>query len=226
MIGFITVSVGLTMLAFTIRSEWGTPLVIFSLILTGLGEGALLTLLFNVMVSASPKELAGDVGALRGVANNLSTALGTAFAGLAAVGLLALFVTSSLFQSDIPDSLKTQVNLDNINFITNEQLETVLSETTATPAEVMEAVRINEDARLRALKASFLILASIALLALFPAMGLPSYKPGEIPSELPSKKRRRGRKKPRLHDWPLQNFHLFTNPYLFYCVRVKMHEHT
>ena len=63
--GFSIVSAGLTILAFAIRNEWGTPFVILGLIVLGLGEGALLTLLFNVMVSASPKTLAGDVGTLR-----------------------------------------------------------------------------------------------------------------------------------------------------------------
>ncbi len=193
--GFILVAVGLTLLSFTIRNVWGTPIVIFSLILVGLGEGSLLTLLFNVMVSAAPKELAGDVGALRGVANNLSTGLGTAFAGVVAVSLLSLFVTSSLLQSAIPDSLKTQVNLDNVNFITNTQLEMVLSETTATPEQVNEAVSINEEARLQALKASFLILAGFSLLAIFPAMGLPNYTPGEIPDDPTAENGRRGKKK-------------------------------
>ncbi len=188
--GFSIVAAGLTFLAFTIRNDWGTPTVIFSLILVGLGEGSLLTLLFNVMVSASPKELAGDVGALRGVANNLSTALGTAFAGVAAVLLLSLFVTSNLAQAAIPDSLKVQVNLDNVNFVTNDQLTAVLGETTATSADVAEAVRINETARLQALKASFLILAGIALLALLPALGLPNYAPGEIPPEGAAKGKR------------------------------------
>ncbi|MCL4267381.1 MAG: MFS transporter [Anaerolineae bacterium] len=194
-IGFVTVSSGLALLAVTINNEWTTPVVIFSLIVIGLGEGSLLTLLFNVMVSASPKELAGDVGALRGVANNLSTALGTAFAGVVAVSLLSAIVLSNLGQSNIPDSLKVQVNLDNVNFITNDQLETVLGETTATPEQVAEAVRINESARLRALKESFLILAGIALLALVPAMGLPRYTPGEVPGGLPPEKERRGKKK-------------------------------
>ncbi len=191
--GFITVAVGLAMLALTIRSDWGTPLVILSLIIVGLGEGALVTLLFNVMVSSSPKELAGDVGALRGVANNLSTALGTAFAGVVAVSLLSLFVASSLAQSTIPESLKVQVNLDNVNFVTNDQLETVLSETAATPDEVAEAVGINETARVRALKASFLILAGFALVAIVPAMGLPAYAPGEVPDSPPSNRRRPGK---------------------------------
>ena len=182
-IAFITVSIGLTVLAFAIRNDWGTPLVILGLVILGLGEGALVTLLFNVLVTASPKELAGDVGALRGTTNNLSTALGTAFAGVVAVGLLSLFVLSSVGDNPlIPLQLKAQVNLDSINFISNAQLQEVMSATKATSEQVAEAVAINEVARLRALKASFLILAAIALLAVFPARGLPNYVPGEVPT--------------------------------------------
>ncbi len=44
------------------------------LILFGIGQGALVTLVFNVLVTASPKELAGDVGSLRGTTNNLAAA--------------------------------------------------------------------------------------------------------------------------------------------------------
>lgn len=198
-IAFIIVSVGLTILAFTISNDWGTPIVILGLIILGLGEGALLTLLFNVLVSSSPKELAGDVGALRGVANNLSTALGTAFAGVVAVGLLSLLVMQNIAGNPlIPPALQAQVNLDNINFISNDQLDDVLSGTSATPEQVEEAVRINEATRLQALKASFLILAAIALLAVFPSRGLPSYVPGEVPaSELLESKpsRSSGKKK-------------------------------
>ncbi|MFN8471137.1 MAG: MFS transporter [Anaerolineae bacterium] len=181
--GLITVSIGLTLLAFTIRNEWETPIVILSLIIVGLGEGSLLTLVFNVLVAASPPKLAGDVGAMRGVANNLSTALGTAFASLAAVSLLTLFVTSALVNNPlIPASLQQQVNLDNINFVSNEQLMAILAGTPATPEQVDAAVLINTAARLRALKAAFLILAAIALLAVFPALRLPratSAKPAE-----------------------------------------------
>jgi MFS family permease len=182
MIAFIIVSIGLTVLSFTVSNDWGTPLVILGLVILGLGEGALVTLLFNVLVSSSPKELAGDVGALRGTANNLSTALGTAFASVVAVGLLSLFVMGNLADNpQFPATLQAQVNLDNINFVSNDQLDEVLAATTATPEQVAEAVRINEETRLQALKAAFLILAAIALLAIIPARGLPSYLPGEVP---------------------------------------------
>ncbi len=178
---FGLVALGLTILAFTIANEWGTPAVILSLVILGLGEGALLTLLFNVLVTASPKELAGDVGALRGTANNLSTALGTALAAALAVGILALTINTTLANNPlIPPALKVQVDLDNINFVGNDQLEASLSATSATPDQVAEAVRINTEARLRALKAAFLILAGISLLAIIPARALPDYVPQEL----------------------------------------------
>ncbi len=197
-IAFTLVAIGLTLLSFVVGNNWGTGMVIFGLLMVGLGEGALLTLLFNVMVTSSPKSLAGDVGALRGVANNLSTALGTAFAGVVAVSLLSMFVMGAIDQSSLPRSLAQQVNLDNVNFISNDQLDDVMAQTTATPEQVTQAVEINETARLRSLRASFLILGALALLAIFPAMGLPDYSPGdEPPVEAPVEKpKRRSRKKP------------------------------
>ena len=107
-ISFVLVAIGSLIVAFSINNNWGTPSVILGLLVLGLGEGTMLTLLFNVLVSASPKELAGDVGALRGVANNVSSALGAAFASVVAVGLLSLFVQSSFKRSELPSSLKSR----------------------------------------------------------------------------------------------------------------------
>jgi MFS family permease len=183
LISFILAGAGMTLLAFTVGNEWSTPVVIFGLMLTGLGEGATLTLLFNVLVSASPKELAGDVGALRGVVNNVSSALGAAFAGVVAVGLLSLLITSAFVQSNLPASLEQEINFDRINFISNDQLKEVLSETSITPEQVDEAVRINADGRLRALRATFLLLAAVSLLSLIPATKLPDYKPETLSAE-------------------------------------------
>jgi MFS family permease len=178
---FVVVAAGLAVLALAIQNDWGTPMVILGLVILGLGEGALVTLVFNVKVTASPRELAGDVGALRGTVNNLSTALGTAIAGVLAVSLLSLLVFSSLDKNpDFPPALQEEINLDNINFISNDQLQEVMGNTTATSQQVAEAVRINEEARLRALQYSFLILAAVALLAIIPALGLPKYSPGEV----------------------------------------------
>ena len=91
--------------------------------MVGFGEGTMLTLLFNVLVSASPKELAGDVGALRGVANNVPSALGAAFAGVVAVGLLGLLVTTASIGLDLPPPWRPEINFDRIDFVSNDQLE-------------------------------------------------------------------------------------------------------
>lgn len=129
-LGSLVIFVGLVSLAYSIFDNWGTLFVIISLIVIGIGEGALLTMLFNVLVSASPKELSGDVGALRGTTNNLATGLGTAIAGALLIGILSALIHSNLIDNPlIPPELKVQVNLDDIDFISNEQLLEVMENT-------------------------------------------------------------------------------------------------
>jgi hypothetical protein len=83
----------------------------------------------------------------------------------------------------ITSELREQLDLDSINFLSNDRLVERLERTTATPEEVTEAVRINESTRLRSLKIAFLALGAVSLLAMFPASRLPHYKPGEVPPE-------------------------------------------
>jgi MFS family permease len=180
---FILIAIGLVMVASTVGDGWSTIPVILGLLLVGVGEGTLLTLLFNVLVSASPKRLAGDVGALRGVANNVSNALGAAFASVVAVGLLGMFLASAFSRSELPPELRVEVLFDDVDFVTNDELRSALDATTTTPEQLEETVAINEDARLAALRASFLIVAGISLLSIFPATRLPKFQPGELSAE-------------------------------------------
>jgi MFS family permease len=184
-IGFIVVAVGLTILALTIRNEWEQFFVIVGLITLGLGQGSIVALVFNTLLSAAPKDLAGDVGAWRGLVHNLSGSVGIAVASVFAVGMLAsIIATSAADHPELPADLVSQVNLDNANFITNDQLADVLAQTTATPDQVAAAVAINEDARLRALNVSLLVLAGISLLAVVPAGRMPGRMKGDLPEEL------------------------------------------
>jgi hypothetical protein len=74
----------------------------------------------------------------------------------------------------LPIELKRQVNLDDVSFISNDSLRRGLERTTdATPEQLTEAVRVNTESRLLALKVSFFALAGLALLAYFPAGALP-----------------------------------------------------
>jgi MFS family permease len=184
---FLIFSAGVALLGAVIRNEWSTFMVIVSMFIAGLGEGTLLTLLFNVLVTASPKELAGDVGSLRGTTNNLAAGVGTALAGALVVGLLATSVHRELVHNPtIPNELKMEVNLDRVPFISNDQLRETLAQTPATPEQVSEAARINTDARLLALKVSIFALSGLALLAFFPAGGLPGFIRGEVPGSKPT----------------------------------------
>ncbi|WP_300016683.1 MFS transporter [Pseudonocardia sp.] len=180
-IGFVVVAAALTLLGVTIRNDWSQILVVIGLITLGLGQGAIVALVFNTLLTAAPKELSGDVGAWRGLVHNVSGSVGIAVASVFAVGLLGGLVTSQLVENPtIPPELKAQVNLDNVNFIPNDALVEVLGETTATPQQVDEAVRINTEARIRALRTSLLLLAALALLAIIPAGRMP----GSVPEDL------------------------------------------
>jgi hypothetical protein len=106
------------------------------------------------------------------------------------VGLLSAIALGGVAASPkLTPELQTQVDLDNINFISNDQLQTVLAGTTATPAQVAEAVRVNTEARLRALKIGLLVMAGLAFLAIIPASRLPNYRPGELPAGPPARAR-------------------------------------
>jgi MFS family permease len=185
--GFILVSTGMVLLAIVMNNQWSNGLVILGLVLVGLGQGSLVTLLFNVLVTASPKELAADVGALRGTVNNLAAGVGTALAGALVIGILSLNIQRGITDNPaIPSELIQQVNLDNVTFVSNDRLENTLANTTATPEQVQEAIGINAGARLRALKLSFLTLAVLSLLAIVPSRQLPRYVPGEVPTPEPT----------------------------------------
>jgi predicted MFS family arabinose efflux permease len=179
--GFLAVAIGLIGLALVVRNEWGRPPVILMLTIIGLGQGALVTMLFTVMVASAPKSLAGDVGALRGTVNNLGWGVGTAFAGALAVGLLAASIEQGLAAAPaIPATLAERVNLDEMTFMDNSQLQAVLSRKSISTAQSRAAFEINAEARLNALRLSLLILGGLALLMVIPGRNLPGHTDKQI----------------------------------------------
>ncbi|WP_228278228.1 MFS transporter [Brevibacterium limosum] len=172
----------LVWLAFVVTNNWETLPTILGLIVFGIGQGALVTLVFNVLVTAAPKHLAGDVGSIRGTAQNLASAVGTAVMGALLVTVLSAGLASAADDHpDLPPELVEQVDLDNANFVSNDELRDVLAGTTATPEQVEHAVELNSQQRLSTLKLGFLILAGVSLVAAVPASRLPKYRPDEIP---------------------------------------------
>jgi MFS family permease len=179
---FAVATVGTLLLAVIVRNDWSDVYVILGLTLVGLGQGALSTLLFNVLVTSSPREFAGDVGALRGTVSNLAAGVGTAVAGALVIGILSANIQRALVDHPtIPPGLISKVDLDNVTFVSNDRLMEMMSRTSATPEQVEAALQINADARLRALKLTFLLLTGLGLMAFVPAGRLPGRKPGDAP---------------------------------------------
>ncbi|EYT61213.1 MULTISPECIES: MFS transporter [Microbacterium] len=186
-VGFILTTVALVWLSFVVNNNWETIPTIAGLIVFGIGQGALVTLVFNVLVTAAPAELAGDVGSLRGTTQNLASAVGTALAGALLVSLLGLSIGRAVVEHpELPPSLIAQVDMDNLNFVSNDDLRAALEATDATPEQVDAAVTVNEESRLGTLKLGLLLLAGISALAILPASRLPQYRPHEIPDPSPA----------------------------------------
>jgi MFS family permease len=186
-VGFILTTAALVWLSIVVNNNWETFPTILGLFVFGVGQGALVTLVFNVLVTAAPARLAGDVGSLRGTTQNLASAVGTAVAGALLVSLLGISVGRAVTEHpELPPPLVAQVNMDEVNFISNDDLRVVLEGTDATPEQVEAAVAVNEESRLGTLRLGLLILAGISALAILPASRLPRYKPDEIPDPAPA----------------------------------------
>ncbi len=181
--GFVLTTVALVWLAYVVSNNWETFPTIVGLIVFGIGQGALVTLVFNVLVTSAPKELAGDVGSIRGTTQNLASAVGTAVIGAILVSLLSIGVGNAVADGTrVPDSLIAQVDLDQVDFVRNDQLREHLEAVTdATPDQIDRAVEVNEDVRLRTLKYGLLVLAILSATAIVPGLRLPRYRPHEIP---------------------------------------------
>ncbi|MFF8186448.1 MFS transporter [Microbacterium sp. NPDC016588] len=184
-IGFVVVAAALSLIAFTIRGDWGQAFIVVGLVLLGLGQGAIVALVFNTLLSSAPKQLAGDVGAWRGLVHNLSGSVGIAVASAFAVGILAATLQASAeAHPEISPQLISEVNINEADFLTNAQLEAVLRTTSASEAETAAAIQVNEEGRVLALKVSLLALAGLALLAIIPATRMPGRIAGELPEKV------------------------------------------
>lgn len=185
--GFVLTTVGLGWLALVVTNNWETLPTILGLLVFGVGQGALVTLVFNVLVTAVPKYLAGDVGSIRGTTQNLASAVGTALVGALLVTILSVNVGRAVVEHpELPPGLVAQVDLDAVNFVSNDELREVLAGTDADPAQVDAAVALNEEARLNTLRLGLLVLAGISATAIVPASRLPRYRPGEVPDPSPA----------------------------------------
>lgn len=176
------VTVALVWLALTISNDWGQVSIVIGLVVLGLAQGCVVALVFNSLLTASPKESAGDVGAVRGLTHNLSGSAGIAVASALAVGLLSSAAFAAATDSEVftPEVVE-QINFDNVNFFTNAQLESALTAATdASPEEIEYAVEQFSEARLDALRTTMLVLGGLAALAIVPAGRMPGFQKDDL----------------------------------------------
>jgi MFS family permease len=169
-------AIGLLILAFTFANQWDTPMLLLGLALVGGANGVLSSVLSMVLVSASSPELGGDVGALRGTSSNLGGALGPALVGAVLIAALSSSALGLLERSpNLPPEFKQSVDLSNARFMSNAQVEQVISTVPELDAATQtELLAINAAARLGALRIAMLFTAGLALLGLIPSRNLPS----------------------------------------------------
>jgi hypothetical protein len=166
---FLVVGCGLIFLGAVVRNDWSDASVVLSLAMVGLGEGALATLLFKTLASIAPSEISADVEPLCAATSHFAAAVGAALAGALVVGVLSLNVNRHLARDPVIGSeLREHLDLSRVAFISNDRLQQVLERTSISPEQIANAVQINTDARLFALKLSFFALAGLALLGFLP----------------------------------------------------------
>ncbi|MFC4787210.1 MFS transporter [Nocardioides sp. MAHUQ-72] len=186
-LGFLTLFVALVALVASLEVGVGPEVVTWPLLLAGLGIGALASQLGAVTVSAVSDERSAEVGGLQNTVTNLGASIGTALAGAVLIsGLTSSFLTGIQDNPDVPADLSSQAETDlagGIPFLSNDQLESALSDAGVEGDTAAAVVDENESARIAGLRGSVALLALIALGALFTAGSLPRRQPGEREDE-------------------------------------------
>jgi EmrB/QacA subfamily drug resistance transporter len=184
-LGLLAMLVGIVALFASIDPAAGAEIVTVPLLLAGLGIGALASQLGSVTVSAVPDEQSPEVGGLQNTGTNLGASIGTALAG----SILIAFLTSSFLTGieqnpEVPDSVKAQANVElagGVPFISDADLQAGLDQADVSEETATAVLAANRQARLDGLRAALVVLALVALLALFAARRIPTAQPGSTP---------------------------------------------
>lgn len=177
-LGLILLCLGLVVLIGALDVGVGAEIVATPLALAGLGIGALASQLGAVTVSSVPDRLSGDVGGLQNTMTNLGASIGTALAGSVLIAVLtASFLTGIAQNPAVPADVVSRAHVElaaGAPFISDAQLKHALAQADV-PADTAHAIEdANSSARIRALQASLVLLALIALIALFFTSRIPA----------------------------------------------------
>jgi EmrB/QacA subfamily drug resistance transporter len=181
-VGLLAMLVGIVALFAGIDPTAGAAIVTVPLLLAGLGIGALASQLGSVTVSAVPDKDSPEVGGLQNTATNLGASIGTALAGSILIAALTSSFLAGIQQNPaVPDSVKSQANVElagGVPFLSDADLQAALDQADVSEEVATAALEANQQARLDGLRAALVVLAVVALLALFSARRIPTTQPG------------------------------------------------
>jgi EmrB/QacA subfamily drug resistance transporter len=182
-LGFALVTTGMVLLIPIVpRAESGWYLVV-PLLIAGCGLGLLVSQLNNYTLSPISEERVSEAAGVNSAAGSFGLSFGLAFAGAIMLATLSITFTNLAEASNVLSPTEQQRVADGLEddaeVMSNTQLEELLS---GQPEEIQdEILRINSDARPRALQVALLVPILAALVGLFN-----SFRMMRLPDPAPS----------------------------------------
>ena len=183
--GFLIAVAGTALMLLLGRASGSGWLLAPGLFLAGIGLGTVLAPSVNVVQSSMPERDQSEISGVSRSVSNLGSSLGTAVAGAVLVSALIVGMTSLTQASQVlPPSAKQQIAValqEDVSTLSDTQVRAALQG--QPPAIVDEVVRINAEARDRALGWALVSIGLVGLIGLgvsliFPPEVLPP-TPGE-----------------------------------------------
>jgi EmrB/QacA subfamily drug resistance transporter len=181
--GFGLLLIGLAILLPIVpRADSGWDLV-FPLVIAGCGLGLLVSQLNNYTLSPITEERVSEAAGVNSAAGSFGLSFGLAFAGAIMLMSLSLLFTDMAENSDVlsPEQQEQVAEAleDDAEVMSNSNLEALLADE---PEEIQdEIIRINTDARPRALQIALLVPIAAGLVGLFNA-----FRMARLPDPVPS----------------------------------------
>ena len=187
--GLLALLAGALVLMAGLSPDAGPEIVLWPMLLIGLGIGMLASQLGAVTVSSVPDEQSPEVGGLQNTMTNLGASLGTALAGSILVAALTTsFLTTIQHSPGVSDRLASQAQTtlaSGVPFVTDAQAEQALKDAGVPRRSVDDTMQAYQQARIDGLQSALAILAFATLLALFFAQRLPTVPPGRAEQPVP-----------------------------------------
>jgi EmrB/QacA subfamily drug resistance transporter len=179
--GIVLVLGGIATVTATIGPDTAAAQLIPGLVLMGLGLGAVVSQLNNLILSSVDVERASEAGGVNSTASQLGISLGTAVAGTVMLLALTSFFTelsedSTVLSAPVKEQVADALDED-ARFLTNTELRELVADAPEDTAD--EIVRINTEARPDALRVTLMGPLAASLLGLVVSTRLPGERLGE-----------------------------------------------